>query len=107
MIEFTWKITKFEVIDEGSLSDVAIISYFELWGNDGDLQGMVGSDVRLLPPDPGNFVPLDDITADEATAWTIAALGDKTQMFEEMVTTQIESQKVQQPRAVELPWMNG
>jgi len=107
MISYTWKVTKFEVIDEGPLSDVAVISYFECNGEEDGLKGMAGSDVRLLPPDPSNFTPLDNITAQQAVDWTLAALGDRAKVYEEMVTQQIEGQKVQQPRAVELPWMNG
>lgn len=107
MISYTWKVTKFEVIDEGPLSDVAVISYFECNGEEDGLKGMAGSDVRLLPPDPDNFVPLDDVTADEAVAWTLAALGERAQVYEEMVLQQIEGQKLPRPRAVELPWMDG
>ena len=107
MISYTWKVTKLEVIDEGPLSDVAVISYFECNGEEDGLKGMAGSDVRLLPPDPSDFTPLDDITAQQAVDWTIVALGDRALVYEEMVTQQIEGQKLPQPRAVELPWMNG
>lgn len=107
MINYTWKVTKFEVIDEGPLSDVAVISYFECLGEEGGLKGSASSDVRLLPPDPGNFIPLDSVTADEAVNWTLAALGERAEVYEEMVKDQIEGQKLPVPRAVELPWMNG
>lgn len=107
MINFTWKVTKFEVVNEGPLNDVAVISYFQCDGEENGLKGNAGSDVRLLPPDPSNFTPLDNITAQQAIDWTLAALGDRAKVYEEMVTQQIEGQKVQQPRAVELPWMNG
>lgn len=107
MINYTWKVTKFEVIDEGPLSDVAVISYFECLGEEDGLKGNASSDVRLLPPDPGNFIPLDNVTSDEAIGWTLAALGDRAKVYEEMVRAQIEGQKLPTPRAVELPWMNG
>lgn len=107
MISFNWKVTKLEVIDEGQLNNVAIISYFECQGQEDELKGMAGSDVRLLPPDPGNFTALDDITSEQATEWTLAALGDRSKVYEEMVTQQIEGQKEPKPKAVELPWMNG
>ena len=107
MISFTWKVTKFEVINEGPLNDVAVISYFECDGEENGLKGNAGSDVRLLPPDPSHFTPLDDITAQQAVDWTLAALGDRAKVYEEMVTQQIEGQKEQKPKAVELPWMNG
>lgn len=107
MISYTWKVTKFEVINEGPLSDVAVISYFECNGEENGLRGVVGSDVRLLPPDPSNFIPLADVTSDEAVAWTLAALGDRAKICEEMVLQQIEEQKLPKPRAVELPWMDG
>lgn len=96
-----------EVIDEGQLSDVVIVSCFECEGKEDDIVGMVESDVRLLPPDPNNFTPLDSITSQQATDWTLAALGDRTQVYEDMVRQQIEGQKLPRPTAVELPWMNG
>ena len=107
MIDYTWKVTKFEVIDEGSLSGIAVISYFDCLGEEDEFQGVASSDVRLLPPDPDNFIPLDSVTADEAVNWTLAALGDRAEVYEEMVKEQIEGQKLPVPKAVELPWMNG
>ena len=107
MIEFQWKVTKLEAVDEGDLSNVVIISYFDCIGTEGDYTGMASSDVRLLPPDPSDFVPLDDITAEQATAWTIAALGDRAQVYEQMVEQQIEGMKLPKPQTVTLPWMNG
>jgi len=106
MINYTWKVTKFEVIDENNLQGVAVISYFECHGEENGLKGNAGSDVRLLPPDPSNFIPLNSVTSEEAVGWTLAALGDRAQVYEDMVKDQIEGQKLPAPKAVELPWMN-
>jgi hypothetical protein len=108
MITYTWKVTKLEVVNEASLQDVAIISYFVCEGVDQDgVKGQAGSDVRLLPPDPANFTNIYDVTSQQAVDWTLAALGESGIIkFENMVEQQIEGQKLPKPEFVELPWMD-
>lgn len=107
MITYTWAVTGLEVVNEGGLSDVAIISYFTCSGEDEDgLKGQAGSDVRLLPPDPSDFTDITDVTAEQAVDWTLAALGEEgVSRYETMVEQQIEGQKLPKPSFVELPWM--
>lgn len=108
MITYTWKVTQLEVVNEGDLSNVAIISYFQCFGEDeAGLKGQAGSDVRLLPPDPAHFTDINDVTAQQALDWTLQALGESgVTKYQNMVEQQIEGQKLPQPKFVELPWMN-
>lgn len=108
MITYTWKVNNLEVVDEGPLSDVAIISYFTCSGEDENgLKGAAGSDTRLLPPDPAHFTDINDVTAQQALDWTLQALGESgVTKYQNMVEQQIEGQKLPQPHFVELPWMD-
>jgi hypothetical protein len=107
MITYTWAVTGLEVVNEGDLSNVAIISYFVCNGEDETgLKGQAGSDTHLLPPDPSDFTDINNVTAQQAIDWTLAALGeDGVNRFETMVAQQIEGQKLPKPTFVELPWM--
>lgn len=107
MITYTWSVTGLEVINEGDLQNVAIISYFSCDGEDeGGIKGQARSDVRLLPPDPADFTDIDNVTEQQAADWTLAALGESgVERYEEMVKQQIEGQYLPKPRSVELPWM--
>ncbi len=108
MITYTWKVNKMEVVNEGSLQNVAIISYFVCQGEDENgLKGQAGSDVHLLPPDPADFTDIYSVTAQQAVDWTLAALGESgVQKFQNMVEQQIEGQKLPTPSFIELPWMD-
>lgn len=108
MITYTWKVTGLEVVNELDLQNVAIISYFTCSGFDENgVKGEAGSDVRLLPPDPANFTNINDVTAQQAVDWTLAALGENgVANFETMVQQQIEGQYLPKPSFVELPWMD-
>lgn len=107
MITYTWSVTGLEVVNEGDLQNVAIISYFLCNGEDENgIKGQAGSDTRLLPPDPADFTNINDVTAQQATDWTLAALGaDGVDKFQSMVQQQIEGQYLPKPSFVELPWM--
>lgn len=108
MITYTWKVTRLEVINELNLQGVAIISYFTCSGLDENgVKGQVSSDVRLLPPDPNDFTDINDVTAQQAVDWTLAALGETgVNNFEAMVQQQIEGQYLPKSSFVELPWMD-
>jgi hypothetical protein len=107
MITYTWTVTAMEAVTEGDLDNVVVISYFTCSGEEDGLKGATSSDCRLLPPDPANFIPLDQITEQEAVTWTLQALGSSgVQNYEEMVAAQIEGQKLPKPTFVELPWMS-
>jgi len=106
MITYTWMVTAMEAVTEGDLDNVIVISYFTCSGEEDGLKGAASSDCTLLPPDPANFIPLDQITEQEAVSWTLQALGSSgVQKYEDMVAAQIEGQKTPSPQFVDLPWL--
>jgi len=107
MITYTWMVTAMEAVTEGDLDNVVVISYFTCSGEENGLKGATSSDCRLPPPDPANFIPLDQITEQEAVTWTLEALGSsRAQDYEEMVALQIEGQKTPPQKFVDLPWLS-
>lgn len=106
-ITYTWKITRLEVINKDGLDNVAIQACFDVSGVDeDDHRGFTQSDVMLLPPNPDTFTDISSVTAEQAVAWTKAALGDRVAEFEGRVAEQIGWQKEERPQSIDLPWMN-
>lgn len=102
----TWKITRLEIINKDDLNNVAIQSCFDVSGVDeNDKRGFAQGDVMLLPPNPATFTPIQDVTEEQAIAWTKDALGPRVAQFEKMVEDQIASQYVEKPQAADLPWI--
>ena len=105
MIQFDWKITQIETMNEGDLENVVVTVCFDIDASEDGLKGFVQGDTKLLPPDAQNFVELADITEAQVIAWTKEALGDDgVARFEGMAQQQIDNQKVVQPKVVALPW---
>ena len=105
MTQFDWKITQIETMKEGDLDDVVVTVCFDIDANEDGLKGFVQGDTKLLPPDAQSFVELANITEAQVIAWTKDALGeDGVARFEGMAQTQIDNQKVVQPKVVPLPW---
>lgn len=110
MLNIEWKITRLEVINKDGLPNVAIQSCFDVKAtedfNGKELQGFAQGDVLLLPPsDPSKFTDIQNVTEEQAIAWTKAALGDRVAEFEGRVSEQIGWQKQEKPEPVTLPWM--
>lgn len=104
-ISIEWIITRLEVISKDGLDNVAIQACFDVKGSDGDLQGFAQSDVSFGSPDPAKFTPIEQVTKEQAVAWTKAALGSRVKEFEDRVIEQIERQRTPQPQSIVLPWM--
>jgi hypothetical protein len=105
MAQFDWKITQIEAMNEGDLQGVVVTVCFDIDADEDGLKGFVQGDTKLLPPDAQSFVELADITEAQVIAWTKDALGtDGVARFEGMAQTQIDNQKVVQPKVVPLPW---
>ena len=105
MAQFDWKITQIEAQKVDDLDDVVVTVCFDVDASEDGLKGFVQGDTKLLPPDAQNFVELADITEAQVIAWTKDALGeDGVDRFEGMAQTQIDNQKVVQPKVVALPW---
>jgi len=107
-ITYTWKITRLEVVDQGDLKDVAVQACFDVHGEDEEgHKGFAQSDVKLLPTDPANFTDIQNVSHEQAIAWTKTALPNNGADFEARVAEQIGWQKQPKPRAVELSWMKN
>ena len=105
MAQFDWKITQIEAQKVDDLDDVVVTVCFDINASEDGLKGFVQGDTKLLPPDAQSFVELADITEAQVIAWTKDALGeDGVDRFEGMAQTQIDNQKVEQPKMVPLPW---
>jgi len=105
MAQFDWKITQIEAQKVDDLDDVVVTVCFDINASEDGLKGFVQGDTKLLPPNAQSFVELADITEAQVIAWTKDALGeDGVDRFEGMAQTQIDNQKVEQPKVVALPW---
>lgn len=104
MTTFTWQINSLQVMQTPEPNTV-VMSNFTILGKDGTEKGSVTYSVELLPADPNNFVPFDQITQAQAVDWTQAALGpDRVTAMENEVQAQIDAQRVPTPEPAPLPW---
>jgi hypothetical protein len=105
MTQFDWKITQIEAQKVDDLDDVVVTVCFDINADEDGLKGFVQGDTKLLPPNAQSFVELANVTETQVIAWTKEALGDEgVARFEGMAQTQIDNQKVEQPKVVPLPW---
>jgi hypothetical protein len=99
-----WSINGLDVLNEGDLSNVVVLSRFQISDTQDGLQGAVNYGVNLLPPS-GTFTPFDQITQAQAIQWTQEALGpDRVASMEAEVQAQIDAQKIPTPQPAPLPW---
>lgn len=104
MTVFTWTINGLQVMQSPEANTVTM-SNFTIAGEDNGLTGSVTYSVNLLPANPDNFVPFDQITQQEAIAWTQQALGpERIASMEAEVQAQIDAQKIPTPQPAPLPW---
>lgn len=106
-MEFTWKIESLRVMQTPGPNTV-VLSNFTVRGVEGELTASANHAVMLKPADPNNFLPYEQLTHDQAVAWTKDALGiDGVFWIEQEVQKQIDEQK--QPVAVKvaLPWVEA
>lgn len=105
-IQYTWKITRLEVLNQGNLADVAVQACFDVSGVDeNDHRGFAQSDVKLGPPAEKTFTDINKVTEDQAIGWVKAALGDQVAFFEDQVAEQIGWQKQDKQKAAKLDWI--
>lgn len=107
MTTFTWKINSLQVMQSPEPNTV-VMSNFTILGDDAGITSSVTYSVNLLPADPANFTPFDQITQEQAIQWTQAALGaDRVAAMEAEVQAQIDAQKVPEPQPAPLPWQSS
>ena len=100
----TWKIESLRVMQTPGPNTV-VLSNFTVRGVDGALTASANHAVMLKPADPNNFLPFDQLTHDQAIAWTKEALEPAGVLsIEQEVQNQINEQKQPVATKVDLPW---
>lgn len=97
---FLWTINSLQVMNTPEPQTV-VMSNFTI-AKDGQ---SVSYAVNLLPANPDDFTPFDQITQDQAIEWTQAALGpERVAAMEEEVDILIAQAAIPTPQPAPLPW---
>jgi len=97
---FVWTINSLQVMNTPEPQTV-VMSNFTI-AKDGQ---QVNYSVNLLPANPDDFTPFDQITQEQALAWTQSALGpDRVAAMENEVDMLIAQAAVPTPQPAPLPW---
>ena len=112
-ITYTWTIQAL-LVENNPEPNTAVLSNFSINGVDDEGHtGSVSYSVNLLPPDPNNFIPYDQISQEQAIEWTKAALDAtgpneeglyRTEAMEGEVADQIANSYIPTPQPAPLPW---
>jgi hypothetical protein len=99
-MSYNWTINSLQVMNSPEPQTV-VMSNFTI-AKDGQ---SVNYSVNLLPANPDDFTPFDQITQEQALAWTQAALGpDRVAAMENEVDMLIAQAAVPTPQPAPLPW---
>jgi len=97
---YNWTINSLQVMNTPEPQTV-VMSNFTI-SKDGQ---QVNYSVNLLPANPDDFTPFDQITQEQALAWTQAALGEsRVTAMENEVDMLIAQAAVPTPQPAPLPW---
>ena len=97
---YNWTINSLQVMNTPEPQTV-VMSNFTI-AKDGQ---SVNYSVNLLPANPDNFTPFDQITQAQALLWTQEALGpDRVTAMENEVDILIAQAAIPQPQPAPLPW---
>lgn len=112
-ITYTWSIQAL-LVDNNPEPNTAVMSNFTINGVDEDGHtGSVSYSVNLLPANPDDFTPYDQISQAQAIQWTKEALDAtgpneqglyRTEAMELEVADQIAASYVPTPQPAPLPW---
>ena len=104
MTTFVWSINGLQVMQTPEANTVTM-SNFTILGTEDDITASISYSVNLLPANPDNFTPFDQISQEQAIQWTQEALGpERVAAMEEEVQQQIDIQKIPTPQPAPLPW---
>jgi hypothetical protein len=104
MTTYVWTIQSLSVLQTPE-PDTVVVTGYTLTGEDAGTVADLSGVAVLLPADPSNFTPYDQITEAQAIAWTQAALGPVVVGgLENNVQQLIDELKVPQPQPAPLPW---
>jgi len=99
-MSYTWTVNSLQVMNTPEPQTV-VMSNFTI-AKDGQ---QVNYSVNLLPADPENFTPYNEITQAQALEWTQAALGpDRVAAMENEVDMLIAQAAIPTPQPAPLPW---
>lgn len=99
-MSYTWTITGLQVMNTPE-PETVVLSSFTI-AKDGQ---SVSYTVQLLPADPANFTPYNQISQAQAIQWTQEALGpERVTAMEGEVDALIAQAQIPQPQAEPLPW---
>ena len=85
--------------------DMVTMSNFTISDTQDGLTGQVSYSLNLLPADPDNYTPYNQVTQDQAIQWTQDAAGaSRIASWEKEVQAQIDAQKIPTPQPAPLPW---
>ncbi len=99
-MSYNWTINSLQVMNTPE-PETVVMSNFTI-AKDGQ---SVNYSVNLLPANPDDFTPFDQITQEQALAWTQAALGpDRVAAMENEVDMLIAQAAVPTPQPAPLPW---
>jgi len=99
-MSYNWTINSLQVMNSPEPQTV-VMSNFTI-AKDGQ---SVNYSVNLLPANPDDFTPFDQITQEQALAWTQSALGpDRVAAMENEVDMLIAQAAVPTPQPAPLPW---
>jgi len=99
-MSYNWTINSLQVMNSPEPQTV-VMSNFTI-AKDGQ---QVNYSVNLLPANPDNFTPFDQITQEQALAWTQSALGpDRVAAMENEVDILIAQAAIPTPQPAPLPW---
>lgn len=97
---FVWTINSLQVMNTPEPQTV-VMSNFTI-AKDGQ---QVNYSVNLLPANPDNFTPFDQITQEQAVQWTQEALGpERVTAMENEVDMLIAQAAIPTPQPAPLPW---
>lgn len=97
---YNWTINSLQVMNEPEPQTV-VMSNFTI-AKDGQ---SVNYSVNLLPANPDNFTPYDQVSQEQAVAWTQTALGaQRVANMENEVNVLITQAAIPVPQPAPLPW---
>ena len=97
---YNWTINSLQVMNEPEPQTV-VMSNFTI-AKDGQ---SVNYSVNLLPANPDNFTPYDQVSQEQAVAWTQTALGpQRVANMENEVNVLIAQAAIPVPQPAPLPW---
>ena len=105
-VTYSYKITQMLMAPSlENLTDVVTVVKFDYIGTDSDsgYEGTFNGSIPVGAPDPSSFVPLQDLTEDEAIQWVVATYPSWDHP-QEVISNQINNQITPENENAPMPW---